>query len=47
MRGAIGRALASMLRPDEAAALDALIQSKGPDIWEAYGDRYLAGRRAC
>jgi len=47
MRGAIGRALASMLRPDEAAALDALIRSKGPDIWEAYGERYLAGRKAC
>ena len=47
VRGAIGRALVSMLRPEEAAPIDALIRSRSPDLWDKYHEHYLEGRRDC
>jgi len=44
---AVGRALAAMLTPDEASAIDARLQAEYADKWMIYGERYLAGREAC
>lgn len=47
VRTAIGRVLASMLRPEEAVALDERMKREAPDDWAAFGEQYLAGRQEC
>lgn len=47
LRSAIGRALAAMLTPDEAEAIDARVRAEYADDWPVYGERYFAGREAC
>ncbi|MCC2112092.1 MAG: IclR family transcriptional regulator [Hyphomicrobiales bacterium] len=47
IRTAIGRALASMLQPAEAAALDARVKHEAPEDWSAFGAHYIAGRQQC
>ena len=46
-RAAMGRALVSMLSPDEADALEARFQTEAPDEWATYGERYRASLLHC
>lgn len=47
VRSAMGRALAAMLSAEETAALDARLVAEGGHDWDAYGERFAAGRRDC
>jgi DNA-binding IclR family transcriptional regulator len=44
---AMGRAAAAILPAAESALLEDRLRIDSPDLWDAFGDKYLAGIRQC